>query len=180
MGLLNFPDELLLLVAENLQDAHDLSSLLKTNTRLAFTLSSLLCKLAAAPEYATTALYYAAANGDADMVQNILEKGATVELAGYKDVNLDGEKTGDEGEKCSKDMVDFVVKKGADLVLDTGTNGSGEFRAINWAAWTGNVAMTKFLVSRGAGYRSPPPFSRRGHRCYQFRWPNSSQFCSFS
>jgi len=148
MGLLNFPDELLLLVAENLHDARDLSSFLKTNIRLAFALSPLLCKLAAAPEYATTALYYAAANGDADMVQSILEKGATVELAGYKNANLDGEKTGDDEEKCSKDMVDFVVKKGADLVLDS--NGSGEFRAINWAAWTGNVAMTKFLVSRGA------------------------------
>ncbi|KAG0125660.1 ankyrin repeat-containing domain protein [Tuber indicum] len=144
MGLLYFPDELLLLVAENLEDARDLSSLLRTNTRLAFTLSPLLCKLAAAPKYATKAIYYAAANRDADMVRYILEKGATIGLA-----NLDGEKIGDEEKMCSKDIVDFVVKKGANLVLNNNDN-NGDFRAINWAAWNRKLAMTKFLVSRGA------------------------------
>lgn len=149
MGLLNLPDEILLVVAENLQTAGDISSLLRANIRFAFALSPLLLKFAARPEYANTALYYAAADKNEEVVRLLLERAPGIKLVGYLD--------GDEavcGRTALDEKAEFVLKKGANLAL--GAPPDEDFRAISWAAWNGDEAMTRFLLSKGADIGFPP------------------------
>lgn len=78
MSLLCCPNELLLLIAENL-DTKDLNSLSKTCRHLAALLTPLLHKIAVQDKEGTSALHWAAAKGHGPLVKLVIEKGAAID-----------------------------------------------------------------------------------------------------
>lgn len=78
MLLLDFPNEIVLIVAENL-DAQGLSALLAANRHLLLLLTPLMHRLAAQDKDGQPALYWAAAEGHVPLAQRLLESGAPVD-----------------------------------------------------------------------------------------------------
>lgn len=158
MPLLSFPNELLLLTAENLQ-AGDVRSLLHTNRRLYLLLTPLLPKLATDEEYAMTALFWAAAKGDEAMIRRILENATGVVV-----VNIGGYKSRESPRvfhsapaKCSRPTIDFVVWKGLELVLE-GKDHNESTDGLQWAVIQGREAMVRFMLDRGANIEANNSF----------------------
>lgn len=142
MSLLCFPNELLLIVAENL-DTKDLNSLLKTCRHLAALLTPLLRKIAFQDKDGTTALHWAAAKGHGPLVTLLLENGAAI----------DGQDT--SGRAPLQCAVEGGHVETVRLLLDHGA----EFPvsdprvkiALHCAARYGNVVVLQELLVKGGG-----------------------------
>jgi ankyrin repeat protein len=105
------------------------------------------------PENANAALYYAAGSRNEEVVRLLLERAPSIKLVGYLDPPMDGSEAVCGGTELDEKAA-FVLKKGANLAL--GVPPDDNFRAISWAACTGDEAMTKFLLSKGADVGFPP------------------------
>lgn len=80
MPLLDFPNELLLMVAENLPDVKSLSALILTNRRLASLLTPLLHSRATEDKDGIPALLWAAWRGHEPLVRLLLDQGVDIDM----------------------------------------------------------------------------------------------------
>lgn len=134
MPLLALSAELLLLVAGYLKPK-DLRPFLLANKRLYFLLTSVMHKLATRNRYAPVALFFAAVNGNEEMVRLLLEKGKGIKV--LNDVTS-GEVLFSSPNRCSDETIRFVLEKGANLALED-RNDSAHLRIVlkkYWQKWT--------------------------------------------
>lgn len=162
MSILMLANELLLLIAENL-DCSSLYSFLITNRRLAILLQPSLLKFALRPEYAKISLYWAAANRDEALVRLFLEKGQFFQV-----VREEQEHQYLDSGSCGEEVVQYVLSKGPNLVLDNKmlyglelqrdhtillddpdiTDCFGPWSALQWAVRSNHEPMLKMLLEK--------------------------------
>lgn len=155
MPLLDFPNELLLLTAENLR-AGDVRSFLQTNRRLYFLLTPLLLKLVTDENYAMAALFWAAVKGDKTIIKRVLENAKNIAVInpGARDTPRVFHSA---PAKCSQSTINFVVRKGNGLVLE-GKNGHESTDGLRWAVIEGREIMVRFMLDHGANIEASYPF----------------------
>lgn len=143
MNLLCFPNELLLMIAKELESPKDVSSLLQANRHLASFLSPVLYDSALHTRYyREAALFWAVASGNEPMVRFLVEGG----FQGHGNHRLVHRTTG----KCDGATLKWVLEEGVDLVIGVGYKGQ---TALEWAVWHGREALTTLLLARGAYLR---------------------------
>lgn len=142
MSFLNFPNELILNVAENLPPKA-LNSLLKTNHRLAYLLTPLLHKIAIEPVGEFPALCWAASNGYELLVELLLKIGTPVEARDGKSMNalISAARYGHE------EIVRALLNAGANIASQEHYNG---LTALHWAARAGHESIVRLLLEQGA------------------------------
>lgn len=134
MSLLALSPELLLLIAGYLKP-RDLKSFLRANQRLCILLTPVMHKLATRSKFATVALFFAAVNGDEQMVRLLLEKGDNIKV--MNDV-VGGEVVFTAPNNCSEETIRFVLGQGANLVLED-RDDPAHLRVVlkkYWQQWT--------------------------------------------
>lgn len=144
MALLAIPNELLLIIAENLiKRPKHVSSLLLSNRRLASLLTPLLHSLAVQDKDGWAALQWAAQRGHEALAELVLSKGADVNA---KD-NFFGQSAFYLAVKNRRvGFIGILLSNGAD------TNSDRESRqtALNWAARDGRADVVELLLKGGA------------------------------
>lgn len=142
MSLLNFPNELILNVAENLPPKA-LNSLLRTSHRSAYLLTPLLHKIAIEPVGECPALCWAASNGHESLVKLLLKIGTPVEARDGKSMNalISAAWHGHE------EIVRALLNAGANIASQEHYNG---LTALHWAARAGHESMVRLLLEQGA------------------------------
>lgn len=150
--LLNLPNELIILTAENL-DAKDLASFLCCNRRLRSLLTSLLHELAVQDIDHLTALQWAALKGHESLARLVLERGAAVDVKRRSQTAL--HLAAQEG---NVEVVRLLLENGATIeIMDRRFE-----TALHMAAARGKVEVVKLLLEKGADvaawnlYRSQP------------------------
>lgn len=145
MALLTVPNELLLIIAENLvKRPKHVNSLLLSNRRLASLLTPLLHCLAVQDKDGWTALQWAAQRGHETLAELVLSKGADVNAMD----NFFGQSAFYLAVKNRHvGLIGILLANGADMSLD------GELRriALNWAVREGRADVVELLLERGAG-----------------------------
>lgn len=150
MSLFDLPNELLLPIAEYLTHAHDVNSFLQTSRRLAILLTPILNEHALQSKHSMTALFWAAANGNAPLAHLLLTRGSRIVVpAPSTKGNL--RELHKSPNPCPDTVLRYVIDQGVNLTLQdrNGTN----WTAFHWAASRGGEsakAMIRFLISRGA------------------------------
>lgn len=143
MNLLCFPNELLLMIAKELERPKDISSLLQANHHLASLLSPVLYNSALRTRYyREAALFWAVASGNEPMVRLLVEGG----FQSHGNQRLVHRTSG----KCDGETLKWVLEEGVDLVIGVGYRGQ---TALEWAVWHGREALTALLLARGAELR---------------------------
>lgn len=148
ISLLSFPNELLIQVAKYL-DLKSLYALLRANHHLAILLPQTLLSYALNEErHCVTALYFAAANGDADRLRTLLEKGPSISVEHIRDGVLTWVIKGDliDGKPNVDHVLRLLLEKGRDSIIHNSCNGA---TALHYAAWCGDEIMTKRLLEKG-------------------------------
>lgn len=143
MLLLNFPNEIVLLVGENL-DAQSLGALLAANRHLSLLLTPLMHRLAAQDKDGQPALYWAAAEGHVPLALHLLGRGAPIDARGTRAVF-------DSALHCA-------AKYGQDGVLAVLLEHGAEVDCLDtygatplfWAARNGRGSTVGILLQRGA------------------------------
>lgn len=168
MALLTVPNELLLIIAENLvKRPEHVNSLLLSNRRLASLLTPLLYCLAVQDKDGWTALQWAAQRGHETLAELVLSKGADVNAMD----NFFGQSAFYLAVKNRHvGLIGILLANGADMSLD------GELRriALNWAAREGRADVVELLLERGP--ERGCPFSRRSFiapSCVRWKWSSS-------
>lgn len=134
MSLLALSPELLLLIAGYLKP-RDLKSFLQANQRLCILLTPVMRKLATKGKYATVALFFAAVNGNEEMVRLLLEKGDNIKV--MNDV-VGEEVVFTAPNNCSEETIEFVLGQGANLILED-RDDPAHLRVVlkkYWQQWT--------------------------------------------
>lgn len=139
MSLLSLPNELLVLVAENLTTTKDLNTLIRTNRRLWSLLTSRLNALALEKKDGVAPLHWAVINHHGPLVLLLLRLGVTVDIR--EDVESGapihwGAKHGHE------EMVRILLSNGADIAVCNDFNET----PLHWAAAFGNLRMVGLLL----------------------------------
>lgn len=158
--LLELPNEVFLLIAESLAEFRDLYAFLRTNRRLAALLANPLYRLAgrSSLDFGIVALLWAAASQNEPMLRVVLsvsspritikdQHGQVLCLVSRPDVS---KQTGRILAECT--TIRVRLKKGR--------HGSCERPALHWAAGTGNRALIRLLLDRGADIHAR---DRHGH-----------------
>lgn len=147
MSLLNFPNEILLLTAECLNQT-DTNSLLLANRRLAFLLKPRLHTLAIRDRGVWTALQWAASNGSQSLARAVLKTGADVNFLFPDDVPERVHKTALQlaAETADEAMVALLLSYGADV----STCSPRESTALHYAVGSGSEGTVLLLLRHGA------------------------------
>lgn len=144
MPLLSLANEILFLIAENLE-LLDLNSFLQANRRLATLLTPNFRKLTLGEDNATAALYTATAvDGSKDLIRFLLEEGEGISVRG---VTARARSIHTSPGKASDELVRFVLSQKTNLILKDGT-------ALHWAAAKKRKALIKLLLKNGANIDS--------------------------
>lgn len=144
MGLLTVPNELLLIIAENLAERpKHLNSLLLSNRRFAFLLTPLLHSLAVQNKDGWTALQWAAQRGHEALAELVLSKGADVNATD----NFFGQSAFYLAVKNRRvGLVGILLANGANMGFDQESRRA----ALNWAARDGRADVVELLLKGGA------------------------------
>lgn len=143
MLLLDFPNEIVLLVGENL-DPHGLSALLAANRHLFFLLTPLMHRLAAQDKGGQPALYWAAAEGHAPLAKLLLGKGAAIDA---RDTRTVFESALHCAAKCGQDEVlTLLLEHGAEVDCLDAYGATPLF----WAAKNECASTVLVLLRKGA------------------------------
>ncbi|KAL0633840.1 putative ankyrin-repeat protein [Maublancomyces gigas] len=148
MSLLDLPNELLLPIVESFEHPHDVNSLLLTNRRLAILLTPILNEFSLQAKHATTALFWAAANGCEPMVKLLLTHGAKIIVVAASSGKGAKMVLHQSPGSCSDMLVKFVMAQGVNLALQD-SHGKN-WIPLHWAAKNANLTMIKLLLNRGA------------------------------
>lgn len=147
MSLLNFPNELLLLVADSL-DQTDTNSLILTNRRLAFLLTPRLKTLAVRDRDSWTALQWAVSNRSESLVLALLQHGADIDFlfpdSDSERVHKTALQLATEG--ADKNMVRLLLAHGADV----SARSPREATALHLAVKSGCAECVVLLLQYGA------------------------------
>lgn len=150
MPLLRLPNELILLIAENIEYPAYLNALCKSNRHLASLLTPLLHSFAAQEDYSVVALHWAAAIGDETLVRYIMENGAgfwvkddiPVGALGHFDLCRCG--------PCNDEVVQFLMERGACLAIHEAGDDSPMQSSLHLVVQRGQMTVLKFLLENGA------------------------------
>lgn len=143
MSLLIFPNELLLMIAKELDKPKDVISLLQANHRFAFILTPVLHEFPLRTrDYGEAALFWAAASGHESMARLLLERGLKMEIEGAS-----GKLLHRAPGKCDDATIRLVLGEGANLII---SNSLWKMTALQWAASRGRRALVELLLSKGA------------------------------
>lgn len=147
MSLLNFPNEILLLTAECLNQT-DTNSLLLANRRLAFLLTPRLHSLATRDREVWTALQWAALNRSQSLARAVLETGADVNFLFPDDIPERVHKTALQlaAETADEAMITLLLSYGADV----STCSLHESTALHYAIRSGSEGAVLLLLQHGA------------------------------
>lgn len=144
MSLLSFPNELLLLVAENLiERPKHVNSLLQSSRRLASLLTPLLHSLAVQDKDGWTALQWAAQRGHESLAELVLSKGADVNAA---DNFFEQSAFYLAAKNRHVGFIGILVANGADMSSDQESRRA----ALIWAARDGRDDVVELLLKNGA------------------------------
>lgn len=157
MPLLGLPNELLLLVAENLKQLKNMSSFLRANRRLASLLTPLLHRCAMEDVGPLSALQWAVWKGHETLARILLDKGVDIDYFAPRHIpsrsrggfrNARGDRT---ALYCAVDcqnlaMVKLLLDKGADVNL----NEPGTAKPLHAAVYHCNRVMVEILLDNGA------------------------------
>lgn len=144
MALLTVPNELLLIIAENLtKRPKHVNSLLLSNRRLAFLLTPLLHSLAVQNKDGWAALQWAAQRGHKTLAKLVLSKGADVNATD----NFFGQSAFYLAVKSQRvGFIGILLTNGANMDSDQESRRT----ALNWAARDGRVDVVELLLKGGA------------------------------
>lgn len=153
MSILRIPPELVLLIAENLEQPRDVYALLRTDRAFVY-LKSVLLKFATTWPHVDAALYWAAASGNEALVQLVMDKGPRIFVCVDRHC----------GEPCKfhkrianiphslagqgSGFVAAVLEQGPNLVA--GRYNSFQTSALNWAIRNWHEPLLKLLLREGA------------------------------
>lgn len=147
------PNELLLLIGKSLQRPKDVYALIRTNRRFAALLTDYLHKLTCGSKlFSTTALFYAAANGNEEFVRLLLQKGTEIKVLEHNNNIFSPryEVIHETPDEFCEALVEFILKEGVDLVLEYDQQ---QFTALRWAVVTEDKALITILLVKGANVR---------------------------
>lgn len=159
MPLLRFPNEILILVAENLSPA-DINRLHRANQHLYSLLKPMLLEFSVMDQFTTAALYCAAANRDEPMVRFLMEKGKNINVR-VRDANrsigkVESTAPGASAEEF-ENLVKVVLEKGPNLAIIDRYNPNLQthrkfqtLQALRWALKHEHMAMFELLLENGA------------------------------
>lgn len=143
MLLLDFPNEIMLLVGENLSP-NALGAFLATNRHLFFLLTPLMHRLAAQDKDGQPALYWAAAEGHVPLAHLLLKKGALIDArdtrAVFKSALHCAAKYGQDG------VLTLLLEHGAEVDCLDAYGATPLF----WAAKNEYGSAVKILLEKGA------------------------------
>lgn len=146
--LLTLSNELLLLIAKEIDDASHLYNFFRVNRRIAGLLSQALYRAVARSEYSVIALTCATVTRNETMLRVLLEKGARVT------VKADAMTTIHKGPAtCEDEALKKVLEKGANIIIQKrGTKycKAKERPALQWVAKIGHAGMARVLLANGA------------------------------
>ncbi|KAG0130902.1 ankyrin repeat-containing domain protein [Tuber indicum] len=150
MSLLNFPNELLLEVAEHLRP-RDLNSLLRTSHFHAQLLTPGIHRLAFEEKDGLTALQWAAVKGHEPLARLLLRNGVNINISrnGWTALHR-AVRHGFE------DIVALLLEEGADASI----KGTAGMTALHWAAFLGNEKVVKRLLETGVGISTEDNFGK--------------------
>lgn len=152
MSLLSLANELLLSIAEGLDDARDTAVFLRVNCRLAILLTPLLRKFMVQKEHAKGVLFWAAANRDEPIIRFILEKGEGIEVD-MPNINPPLPSRGTEDER----LVRFVLNMSVLLTLrDEETD--LQITGLIWAVQNHHYPLMKILLNSDPSLVNPAPW----------------------
>lgn len=151
MSLLKLPNEILLVIAQNLY-VTDLSSLLRTSHFFATLLTPLLHDIATKEYDGYLPITWAAKRGHEPLCKLLLEKGADIEATDYHGLH----KTPLiwAASQNHKNIVKLLLRHGAD-VHSTGRSVPSE-TALLQAARAGNIEICRILLKHGASPNFQP------------------------
>lgn len=153
MQFLKIPNELILLIGQELQIPAHLSSLCATNHRLYSLLTPLLNTLAAGPQYRVVALHWGAAIGNEALVRTVLKTGAGFIV---KDPSEDMKVIYASLSQYTDDVVQTMLQKGANLIVqESGKRGRG---SLHQAIMRRHEGLTRGLLEMGAPAGEPDLF----------------------
>lgn len=165
MSLLRIPNELILLIGQDLQNPSDLSSLCRTNHRLYSLLTPLLYTLARGLRYKTVALHWGAATGNEALVRTLLEAGAGIIV---KDPSEDMKVVYPASSQCIEDAVQTVLRRGANLIVqDSGRRGR---YSLHRAIMAHHERLLQGLLEMGAPASEPDYFGATTLHCAAAYW----------
>lgn len=150
--LLDLPHEVLLLVAECLDEFRHLYAFLRTNRRLSTILKKPLYQLAARSglEFGLVALLWAAASQDEQMLRVLLLAGSpriTIKDQHEKVLCLVSHRSIPEADVVAQILSECTTIK---IRVKKGRFTSREGPALQWAAKIGNKALIRLLLDKGA------------------------------
>lgn len=145
MSFLRVPNELILLIAENLERTADLNSLCQTNHHLASLLAPLLQSFATNSAYGLVALHWGAATGNVALVRLVMEKGAGIIV---RDTDAARTILHIAPNECDEEVVNLIMSKGARIIVLE--EGGSEASSLHVAIVRQQMAVLKFLLENGA------------------------------
>lgn len=144
MNLLCLPNELLLVIAKQLQSPKDISSLLRTNRYFASFLSLVLYNSALRTRYyREAALFWALGSSNEPMARLLIGRG----FERYGNKGLVHRTSG----KCDGENIEWALEKGVNIVIGRGYIG---WTALEWAVWHEHEALVTLLLTQGAKLRT--------------------------
>lgn len=144
--LLSLPNEILLQIAEEIDDPKYIYSLIRTNRRLARLLTSALWQLACRSEkFSRAALFWASASQNEALVTILLEKNLTLKSSRYAN-NLRAPWARDS-RKSKSNTVTFILNQGANLAIyEHGCFYSATGDGSSWASGVNHQKLLSLLM----------------------------------
>lgn len=165
--LLGLPNEVVLLIAESLAEFRDLYAFLRTNRRLAMLLENPLYRLAGrgSLDFGIVALLWAAASQNEPMLRVVLsasspritikdQHGQVLCLVSRPDIS--------SADKVARVLAECTT---INVRIKKGKHKSCERPALHWAAGTGNGALIRLLLDRGADIHARDRYGHTALHC---------------
>ncbi|KAH0615131.1 uncharacterized protein H6S33_000767 [Morchella sextelata] len=155
ISLAHLPSEIIVMIGGFLR-LRDLQKFLLSCNRFSQLLGRSLNMLACKDKrLSTKALFYAAANGNYDLVKTLLEKGTGITVMEYTREAVTARGGGKWGyeiihetpDDCYEELFDFVLSEGENLVLMWNKKA---YTALHWAIKTEDKLLTSLLLTKGA------------------------------